>query len=103
MTIHLSKGLEFGTVFLCGVTEGILPHERSYAVADDLEEERRLMYVSMTRAKDELYITYSSVPSRFIYEIPQDLVQIYNFGGVSGRFEDERGLPDEDERYIEYD
>ncbi len=105
MTIHLSKGLEFGMVFLCGVTEGILPHERSYAVADDMEEERRLMYVSMTRAKEELYITYSSVPSRFIYEIPQELVQVYNFGGVSGRFEDDDSgeLPDEDERYIEYD
>ncbi len=105
MTIHLSKGLEFGTVFLCGVTEGVLPHERSYATTEDMEEERRLMYVSMTRAKEELYITYSSVPSRFIYEIPQELVQVYNFGGVSGRFENDYGgdLPDEDERYIEYD
>lgn len=84
MTLHASKGLEFGTVFLTGCEENIFPSSRSLFKPDDLEEERRLMYVGITRAKENLNISlvksrmlygdimYNS-PSRFIAEIPQDL------------------------------
>ena len=82
MTIHSSKGLEFNTVFLIGTEESILPSERSLKTLAGLEEERRLMYVAMTRAQENLYITsceersdfsskiYSNRPSRFLSEIP---------------------------------
>lgn len=83
MTLHGAKGLEFPTVFLVGLEEGLMPHSRSLLKADDLEEERRLMYVGITRAKDNLYLTHArsrlyfgtrgvSVPSRFIGEIGED-------------------------------
>lgn len=84
MTIHSAKGLEFPVVFLAGVEENIFPSSRSLFTPDDLEEERRLMYVGITRAEQKLFITlaksrmlygdimYNS-PSRFIGEIPQDL------------------------------
>ncbi|MBP8016588.1 UvrD-helicase domain-containing protein, partial [Candidatus Gracilibacteria bacterium] len=86
MTIHLSKGLEFDNVFISGVEEGIFPHSRTFFAEKELEEERRLMYVAMTRAKNNLYITrarerymfgnYSANPcSRFIKEIPENLVE----------------------------
>lgn len=77
MTMHQAKGLEFNTVFVIGVEDGILPHSRSLYDNHELEEERRLFYVAVTRAKKKLYITYarhrymygtrtSSVPSRFL-------------------------------------
>ncbi len=81
MTLHAAKGLEFPVVFIIGLEEGILPHQRVYDSGnDDLEEERRLMYVGMTRARQELYLTYAtsrlqygnrtySPQSRFIEEI----------------------------------
>lgn len=85
MTIHSAKGLEFPTVFIAGLEEGILPHSRSLLERDELEEERRLMYVGMTRAKDRLYLlraknrmlygeTQSNTPSQFLSEIPQAIV-----------------------------
>ena len=61
-TIHSSKGLEFPIVYLVGAEEGILPHEKS----DDFDEEQRLMYVALTRAEDDLTVSYYKVPSRFI-------------------------------------
>lgn len=82
MTMHSSKGLEFDTVFLTGINDYMVPHIRSQESVDDIEEERRLFYVAMTRAKKELYITYAKTqvdrkgnvhfvnPSRFIKEIP---------------------------------
>jgi DNA helicase-2/ATP-dependent DNA helicase PcrA len=80
MTLHAAKGLEYDNVFIIGLEEGILPHERSAGTDDDLEEERRLFFVGMTRAKDNLNISYArhrllrgqylrTVPSQFLYEI----------------------------------
>lgn len=85
MTIHAAKGLEFGVVFIPGMEEGMFPHSRSIWDSDQLEEERRLAYVALTRAKEILYITYaqsrllygqrvSNPPSRFIADIPTELI-----------------------------
>ena len=76
-TIHLAKGLEFDRVFIAGVSEGLLPHGRSVERDEQLEEERRLMYVAMTRARKELFISFYDIPSRFISEIPQDLIELH--------------------------
>ena len=86
MTLHSAKGLEFNTVFLCGLEEGLFPHQRSVQEAGRLEEERRLCYVGITRARKRLFITHAehrrlhgsesyNMPSRFIGEIPADLVE----------------------------
>ncbi len=86
MTMHAAKGLEFHTVFVTGLEEGLFPHDNSRNEADGLEEERRLMYVAVTRARRRLYFTLAqsrmlhgqlrySVASRFIDEVPHDLVQ----------------------------
>lgn len=83
MTIHLAKGLEFPTVFIAGAEEGLFPHSRSLMDSKAIEEERRLMYVALTRAKSQLYISrsherytfgnYSANPkSRFVKEIPEE-------------------------------
>ena len=85
MTAHAAKGLEFPVVFMIGMEEGLFPHSRSLADQNELEEERRLCYVGITRSKEQLYLTYAKgrlyfgqksegVPSRFIFDIPQDLV-----------------------------
>jgi DNA helicase-2/ATP-dependent DNA helicase PcrA len=74
MTIHLAKGLEFDTVFIAGAAEGLLPHGRSLESEASLEEERRLMYVAMTRARKNLFISFFGIPSRFISEIPPDCI-----------------------------
>ncbi|HEX8799138.1 MAG TPA: 3'-5' exonuclease, partial [Terriglobales bacterium] len=88
MTLHAAKGLEFPVVFLVGLEEGLFPHSRTLMVPEDIEEERRLCYVGMTRAMDTLILTNAryrrrygtdmpeaSIPSRFLKEIPQDLLQ----------------------------
>ncbi len=86
MTMHSAKGLEFPLVFLCGMEDGLFPHQRSISDPNGLEEERRLCYVGITRAKQSLYITYAeqrrlhgmdnfSQPSRFISEIPDEFVE----------------------------
>lgn len=88
MTVHSSKGLEFPIVFIVGVEENIFPHVRSMTSVAELEEERRLMYVAMTRAEEKLFITYCKQryeygnprpiynrPSRFLQEIPSELVK----------------------------
>ncbi len=86
MTVHAAKGLEFHTVFVTGLEEGLFPHENSLSEVDGLEEERRLMYVAITRARRRLYVTQAqsrmlhgqtryNIPSRFLTELPPDLVQ----------------------------
>jgi DNA helicase-2/ATP-dependent DNA helicase PcrA len=93
MTIHSSKGLEFPVVFLVGFEEGILPHSRSIVDESQLEEERRLCYVGITRAKDHLYITYASrrlqfgrssfgQASRFLSDIPEISIKVDTFSSV---------------------
>jgi len=94
MTIHMAKGLEFDNVFLAGANEGLLPHQRSYGNLEELEEERRLMYVAMTRAKNNLRISFCHIPSRFLYEIQPELTEFINLNGEGGE------LPNEDEIYI---
>lgn len=85
MTIHSAKGLEFDRVMVVGLEEGILPHSRSLLSREDIEEERRLVYVAMTRARKNLYLSYvrsrltyggrqSSQPSRFLAEIPEEAI-----------------------------
>ncbi len=87
MTIHLSKGLEFPHVFIAGAEEGLFPHSRTLMDAREIEEERRLMYVAITRAKEWLYISraherytfgnYSANPkSRFVKEIPSEYIYV---------------------------
>src|SRR3989338_1558644 len=80
MTLHSAKGLEFPVVFITGLEENVLPHSRALYDTGELEEERRLMYVGMTRAKEELLLTYAinrtlyggrggNLPSRFLADI----------------------------------
>ena len=76
MTMHMAKGLEFDNVYLIGVAEGILPHARSMDKELAIEEERRLMYVAMTRARKKLQISFYGMPSRFIGEIPGDCIKL---------------------------
>jgi len=86
MTLHSAKGLEFKIVFIAGLEEGILPHSRSMLNQSEMEEERRLMYVGVTRAKEKVYLlftsernifgsTQSNAPSRFLDDIPSHLIQ----------------------------
>ncbi len=86
MTLHSAKGLEFPLVFICGLEDGLFPHERSSDDLEGIEEERRLCYVGMTRAMRELYLSYAEsrrlhgrehygVPSRFLREIPAELLE----------------------------
>ena len=85
MTLHSAKGLEFNVVFLLGMEEGLFPHNRSFNSLSNLEEERRLCYVGITRAKEKLYLlsarqrtifgkTSGTIESRFIREINDDLI-----------------------------
>ncbi len=86
MTLHTAKGLEYPTVFLVGLEDGVFPHVRSLAEPDQLEEERRLAYVGFTRAQDRLYLSHAehrtlwggtsyNPPSRFLDDLPADLVE----------------------------
>ena len=83
MTVHSAKGLEFSAVFMTGLEEGLFPHENSISEPDGLEEERRLMYVAITRAKERLYLSHTqsrmlhgqvryNMPSRFLDELPKE-------------------------------
>jgi DNA helicase-2/ATP-dependent DNA helicase PcrA len=89
MTIHAAKGLEFDTVFLVGLEEGLFPLQRAATETDELEEERRLFYVGATRARKKIYLSSAStrfrfgevesIPSRFIREIPPELVDCLDY------------------------
>ena len=94
MTLHSAKGLEFPVVFLTGAEDGVFPHSRALTEPDELEEERRLAYVGITRAKEQLFVTHAwsrnlfgstqyNPPSRFLEEIPDELVDAQ--GNVTGR------------------
>ena len=86
-SVHQAKGLEYHTVFVIWLTDGMFPSSRSLETRDAIEEERRLFYVAVTRARDELYLTYPHMrlnagygdvfqrPSRFLKEIPTNLVE----------------------------
>jgi DNA helicase-2/ATP-dependent DNA helicase PcrA len=108
MTLHSAKGLEFDCVFLAGLEEGVLPHGRSLSKPADIEEERRLFYVGMTRAKQSLFFSRAiyrrsygedrlraSLPSRFLAEIPGDLIESAS-GSLSDVGETRRYEPDPD-------
>jgi DNA helicase-2/ATP-dependent DNA helicase PcrA len=104
MTLHAAKGLEFEVVFLTGMEEGVFPLNQTLAEPDELEEERRLCYVGITRARKQLYVSHTwrrllygsfqdSLPSRFLKEIPEELIDDVGGGLVlgQGRFGDVRG------------
>ena len=88
MTLHSAKGLEFPVVFLTGLEEGVFPHSRSMQEPEELEEERRLCYVGITRARERLMLSYAlhrriqgygvAEPSRFLLEIPEDQLHLIN-------------------------
>ncbi len=103
MTMHAAKGLEFEEVFVVGLEEGLFPHSRTLMDKDQLEEERRLMYVAMTRAKVRLYLSYarkrlyfgqrnSSAPSRFLNEIPERLLETVSYRVPSFSRRGEKGI-----------
>ena len=106
MTVHASKGLEFKTVFISGLEEGLCPHEQSLFENAGIEEERRLMYVAVTRARQRLYLSHAQsrmlhgkvrygIPSRFLDEIPEELLKRLNSKPVtrSGSKRDYSELP----------
>jgi DNA helicase II / ATP-dependent DNA helicase PcrA len=108
MTVHSAKGLEFSAVFVTGLEEGLFPHEQSANEDDGLEEERRLMYVAITRARTRLYLCHAqtrmlhgqtryNVASRFIDEIPQEVVKrltpVMMSAAGRGRFDDKAWAP----------
>ncbi len=92
MTLHSAKGLEFPVVFLTGMEEGVFPHVKSMDDPEELEEERRLCYVGLTRAKRQLYLSYAlhrrlhgyglGEPSRFLLEIPEEQLTLLNAAGA---------------------
>lgn len=100
MTIHSSKGLEFPVVFIAGMEEGLFPHSRATLAPAELEEERRLCYVAITRAKERLILTHAkyrsifgstqiNLPSRFIHEMPQNILHIQPLFQDNNYYEDE--------------
>ncbi len=98
MTMHSSKGLEFPVVFIVGMEEGLFPHARTIYQPHEMEEERRLAYVGITRAKDRLILTHTkyrnifgttevNLPSRFLAELPQELLD-YQFSDPDNEYEE---------------
>jgi DNA helicase II / ATP-dependent DNA helicase PcrA len=94
LTAHASKGLEFPVVFIIGMEEGLFPHSQSVGELSELEEERRLCYVAITRAKERVFMTnarfrlyfgniQANLPSRFLSEIPKELMDFKGVGFTS--------------------
>ncbi|HPC57032.1 MAG TPA: 3'-5' exonuclease [Caldisericia bacterium] len=115
MTVHSAKGLEFNTVFIVGLEEGLFPHFKSLLSNDDVEEERRLLYVAMTRAKENLYLTYSMRrtrmgvpefldPSRFLNEIPEEFIDkiTTDLKEESKIINEEQSFKNEENLYVNY-
>jgi len=109
MTVHSAKGLEFDHVFLVGLEEGLFPHMRSIELPKDLEEERRLMYVALTRARRAVFLSHakerlfqgqfaSQVPSRFLAEIPKDCIERKDELWQDFLDDDDQGDEQEDEQ-----
>jgi DNA helicase-2/ATP-dependent DNA helicase PcrA len=93
MTLHAAKGLEFAVVFIVAVEDGVLPHERVGRHPDELEEERRLAFVGLTRAKEELQLSYAvtrdfrgqrrrTIPSSFLMEMPRGEMELVDAAGT---------------------
>lgn len=110
MTLHSAKGLEFPVVFIAGMEDGIFPHASSFFDPEEMEEERRLCYVGITRAKKELHLTFcrrrmiygssqSNPPSRFIFEIPENLI---NFSPFTERSHGKPNFPEDGDEIINY-
>ncbi len=104
MTLHAAKGLEFPVVFLIGLEDGVFPHLRSIGDPDELEEERRLAYVGITRARERLHLSHAwartmfgstqyNPPSRFLEEIPENLVTVVKGDRRAARGSDAYGKP----------
>jgi DNA helicase-2/ATP-dependent DNA helicase PcrA len=113
MTLHAAKGLEFPAVFLTAVEEGMLPHERSRDDSEQLEEERRLLFVGITRAEEELQLSYSayrflrgsqrmSIPSSFLMELPRHEMEVHEPRTYRAHEFDDF-TSDEDAEFDEYD
>ena len=120
MSLHAAKGLEFPLVFLSGLEEGLFPHSRTMLVPEDVEEERRLCYVGMTRAMDQLVLTRAvyrrrygtdlpeaSVPSRFLEEVPASLIEELGTSrartGTYGRTSERRPSYDSERSHYSYE
>jgi DNA helicase-2/ATP-dependent DNA helicase PcrA len=108
MTMHAAQGLEFPVVFIAGMEEGLFPHSRTIFAPHELEEERRLCYVAITRAKERLFITLAkwrnifgtrsaNIPSRFLDELPEHVLQWSPYGGSP------EGRHGDDSMDIDYD
>ena len=103
MTLHSAKGLEFPVVFLTGLEEGVFPHARSMNDSEEIEEERRLCYVGLTRARDRLYLSYAvhrrihgygvGEPSRFLREMPEAHLTLLNASRPEPQFAEARVVP----------
>jgi len=102
MTLHNAKGLEFDVVFLVGLEDGLLPHSRSVDSPHEIEEERRLFYVGLTRARERVFLSSpggetcsvsyrDAVPSRFLYDLPASLVRRTD-GGAAGAVAAGKGI-----------